>query len=185
MKCRRSPAIASLFASATMLVALCGARAESFGREVAAGAGACPVTLTPAKVDVGAAGATALVVNVTVTAGCPDDARSLSAFVVVTAGRTGVGSGSLSFDVVPNAGDARRGTILIGGTRFFVDQAKPAAPRKTAFDLDLDGDGDGKADVAIYRPSNGTWYVRGTATGFTSVQFGFGADVPIPSVLRR
>jgi hypothetical protein len=41
-----------------------------------------------------------------------------------------------------------------------------------------DYDGDGKADIAVFRPSTGTWYLLQTTAGFGAVQWGVATDIP-------
>jgi minor extracellular serine protease Vpr len=45
-----------------------------------------------------------------------------------------------------------------------------------------DFDGDGKSDITVFRPSNGTWYIRYSASGNAAgFQWGNGSDVPVPA----
>jgi Fungalysin/Thermolysin Propeptide Motif./Fungalysin metallopeptidase (M36). len=44
-----------------------------------------------------------------------------------------------------------------------------------------DYDGDGRLDIAVYRPSNGVWYVQKSLGGIAYFQFGLADDVPVPA----
>ena len=44
-----------------------------------------------------------------------------------------------------------------------------------------DYDGDGKADIAIYRPSTGMWYVIKSGGGYIYKQWGINTDIPVPA----
>ncbi len=49
--------------------------------------------------------------------------------------------------------------------------------------LQSDFDGDGRTDVAVFRPSTGTWYILKSSTSFTgwsAYSWGIGTDIPVP-----
>ena len=78
------------------------------------------------------------------------------------------------------------GKILIGGHvrlsepefRFaMVRYRANAVPDNTDFDYD----GDGRADISVFRPSNGVWYLDRSTAGFTAVAFGASTDRIVPA----
>ncbi|MCY7345812.1 MAG: FG-GAP-like repeat-containing protein [Pyrinomonadaceae bacterium] len=105
---------------------------------------------------------------------------SLLQLVVASGGET---SASGNYSMTTTIGEAVAGGSLVGGTynlgSGFWGGGQSASP--TAGRTRFDFDGDGKADVSVYRPSNGTWYLQQSTAGFTGVQFGVAADKIVPA----
>jgi beta-glucosidase-like glycosyl hydrolase len=73
-----------------------------------------------------------------------------------------------------NADSTFRGKVNAAALKvLFAKQRMGLIPRA---DVIGDYNGDGRSDVAVYRPSTGTWYVRGLWTK----RYGLPGDVPVP-----
>ncbi|HEX8721597.1 MAG TPA: M36 family metallopeptidase [Pyrinomonadaceae bacterium] len=85
--------------------------------------GTCSFSISPTSASVAAAGGTGTV-SVTASAGCSWTAASNAAFITVTGGASGTGSGTVSYSVAANtATTSRTGTLTIAGQTFTVTQA--------------------------------------------------------------
>ncbi len=42
-----------------------------------------------------------------------------------------------------------------------------------------DFDGEGRADLAVFRPSTGIWYLQRSVLGFQAIPFGISSDKPV------
>ncbi len=88
----------------------------------------CMYGIAPTAQSVAATGATGSTVAVTAGAGCAWTATSNASWITITAGATGSGNGSVTFNVAENTGAARAGTISVAGQTFSVNQAAAPPP---------------------------------------------------------
>ena len=126
----------------------------------------CTVTLTPGSQSIPTGGGSGAV-TVGAPAGCAWTAASTAAWISITSGSNGSGSGTVNFAVGANAGAARAGGIAIAGQTFVVTQASPTAPscsytlQPASASLPAGG---GTANVAIQAAAACSWTAAGNVS---------------------
>ena len=101
--------------------------------------------------------------------------QQLDAAFTVTAPST-PGTYNFQWQMYKNDGTAFFGQM---STNVAIQVGTASPPKKK---VPCDFDADGKADISLYRPSTGFWYVANSnsASGYTVQQFGATGDQPVP-----
>ncbi len=121
--------------------------------------------------------------QITVTANLPWTATANQSWISIYSGSNGVGNGITTFIVAANGtGAARSGTITFSvgeTTRSVTINQWPASTWGDAAPSDFDGNG--TAELAVYHPSTGNWYLSfGGVTRWTHA-FGWSSAIPVPA----
>jgi hypothetical protein len=138
----------------------------------------CSFALSPTSVNVSANGGNGSFSLIASNAACAWTPTANVSWINVISGG-GAGNGTVIFAIAANSGAARSGTISAGGQIFTVNQesGNTNVVRRPAFDFD----GDGRADVSVYRPADGAWYLLNSSSGFSGAQFGIATDKIVPA----
>ncbi|MFN6963110.1 MAG: FG-GAP-like repeat-containing protein [Pyrinomonadaceae bacterium] len=138
----------------------------------------CTYTVSPTSVRVPAPGGTGTI-GVTTQLGCTWSFFAGSSWLEFPTGAGGTGPGTVSWRAYGNSSfNSRQLTALFsgpGGSNVLFQQS--GIPYRTRFDFF----GDSKADISIFRPSTGEWYLWDSqANGVYANIFGVASDVLVP-----
>lgn len=96
------------------------------------------VSIAPASQNMGISGGAGNVITVTTTSSnCSWTAASAASWITIKTGSSGAGNGTIAYDVAPNSGTSRTGTININEQTFTVSQTGSAVSAVTYIDTDL------------------------------------------------
>jgi glucose/arabinose dehydrogenase len=110
--------------------------------------------------------------NVTTQSGCNWTPSTAAPWINLVSGG-GPDSGTVTYMVAANPTHSpRTSTILVQGQSYTVNQA---AGGSKPFDFDNDN----QADVAVWRPANGSWLINNSSSGSSSRFWGASGDVPV------
>ena len=71
--------------------------------------------------------------------------------------------------------------IAVGRFSYINNTQRTGIARFLLNAADYDFDGDGRADIGVFRPPTGVWYLRQSSNGFYALQFGLSTDKPVPA----
>jgi len=134
----------------------------------------CPTSVAATNLSFSANGGQGNL-NVTAGANCSWQAFSNADWLIVTSNQQS-GNGTATFNVLPNpTRNVRNATLSIGAKTVNISQAGISSAK-------FDYDGDGKADVSVFRPSAGNWFISNSSNNsFSSINFGVSTDTITPA----